>query len=78
MSIQNPQDLNRGSFSLTSMAIKPEKKGGATGSAASFVSTMLESARENKPVTPQTRFDQVDEAQLEQTMNNLKKGVIRR
>jgi hypothetical protein len=38
----------------------------------------LESAQENKPVTPQTRFDKVDEAQLEQVMANLKKGVIRR
>lgn len=56
------------------MANKPERKGGA----ANFVDTMLERARENKPVTPQTRFDQVDEVQLEQVMTNLKKGVVRR
>lgn len=56
------------------MINKPEKKEGAP----TFVSTMLESSRENKPTTAQTRFDQVDENQLEQTMNSLKKGMFRR
>ena len=50
-----------------------QKKGGVSN----FVDSMLKSAQESKEVKPQTRYDRVDEAQLEKTMMNLKKGVVR-
>ncbi len=56
---------------LLPMAVKKE-------SAPNFVSTMLQSAQDATPVKAQTRFDQVDEAQLQKTMDSLKKGVLRR
>ena len=43
-----------------------------------FVDSLLRSAQETKQVKPQTRYDQVDEKELEKTMASLQKGMIRR
>lgn len=43
-----------------------------------FVKTVLESAKDDREVKPQTRYDNVDEKQLENVMANLKKGITRR
>ncbi len=53
---------------------KPVKKDGTT----IFVDSLLQSAQETKQVKPQTRYDHVDEKELEKTMANLQKGMIRR
>ena len=56
------------------MAMKPIKREGVPN----FVSSMLESAEDVREVKPQTRYDHVDPEQLEKTMANLKKGIVRR
>ena len=56
------------------MASKPIRRDGVSN----FVGSMLDSAAENKEVKPQTRYDNVDQDQLQKTMENLKKGNVRR
>ena len=56
------------------MASKPIRRDGVSN----FVGSMLDSAAENKEVKPQTRYDNVDQDQLQKTMENLKKGIVRR
>jgi len=56
------------------MAIKPVKREGPLN----FVDSMLHSAQETKEVKPQTRYDNVNPADIEKVMANLKKGVVRR
>ena len=53
---------------------KPVKKEGS----AIFVSSMLQSAQEVKEVKPQTRYDHVNEKELEKTMASLQKGMGRK
>ena len=43
-----------------------------------FVQSMLQSAEEKREVKPQTRHDNVDPAEIEQLMANLKKGMVRK
>ncbi len=57
-----------------SMEKTPSRRSGA----GNFVDSMLQSAREIKEVQPQTRYDNVDQAQLDKVMANFKKGVVRR
>lgn len=54
--------------------IKPIKKEGAP----SFVDSMLQSAQDIKEVQAQNRYDNVNPADIEKVMANLKKGVVRR
>ena len=56
------------------MAEKTNKRAGVPN----FVHSMLESAEDVREVKPQTRYDHVDQDQLEKTMANLKKGIVRR
>ncbi len=51
----------------------PKKDG-----ASIFVASMLQSAEENKEVKPQTRYDNVDPAQIDKVMANIKKGLVRK
>jgi hypothetical protein len=51
----------------------PKKDG-----ASNFVASMLQSAQENKEVKPQTRYDNVDPAQIDKVMANIKKGLVRK
>lgn len=59
---------------LSYMTQKPLKK----DSASIFVASMLQSAQENKEVKPQTRYDNVDQEQIDQVMANIKKGLARK
>ena len=43
-----------------------------------FVQSMLQSAEEKREVKPQTRHDNVNPAEIEQLMANLKKGLVRK
>ena len=43
-----------------------------------FVSTVLQSAKESKEVKPQNRYDNVNPAEIEKVIINLKKGIVRR
>ena len=43
-----------------------------------FVRSMLDSAKDNKEVKPQTRYDNVNDSDIEKVMANLKKGIARR
>lgn len=54
--------------------IKPIKKEGAP----TFVESMLHSAQDTKEVKAQNRYDNVNPADIEKVMANLKKGVVRR
>lgn len=56
------------------MATKPLKREGVLN----FVDSMLESAKENKEVKPQTRFDNVNPDDIEKVMVNIKKGRVRK
>lgn len=51
----------------------PKKDGAST-----FVASMLQSTQETKEVKPQTRHDNVDPAQIEKVMANIKKGMVRK
>ena len=53
---------------------QPAKKDGAS----IFVASMLQSAQESKEVKPQTRYDNVDPAQIDKVMANIKKGIARK
>lgn len=53
---------------------KPAKKDGVFN----FVDTVLKSAQESKEVKPQNRYDDVDPADIEKVMANLKKGMMRK
>jgi len=53
---------------------QPLKKDGAS----IFVASMLQSALDNKEVKPQTRYDNVDPAQIDKLMANIKKGLVRK
>lgn len=55
------------------MQPKPLKKDGVSN----FVLSMLQSAQENKEVKPQTRHDNVDPAEIEKVMANIKKGTLK-
>ncbi len=46
--------------------------------ASIFVSSMLQSAQDNKEVKPQTRYDNVDPEQIDKLMANIKKGLVRK
>jgi len=46
--------------------------------ASIFVASMLQSAQENKEVKPQTRYDNVDQEQIDKVMANIKKGLARK
>lgn len=54
------------------------KKTGVTPGVGNFVDSMLKSAEEKKEVKPQTRYDHVDTAELDQLMASIKKGAVRR
>ncbi|MDO8656942.1 MAG: hypothetical protein Q7K45_06925 [Nanoarchaeota archaeon] len=56
------------------MINKPMKKEGPP----SFVESMLHSAQDTRDVKPQNRYDNVNPADIEKVMANLKKGVVRR
>ena len=56
------------------MEQKPIKREGVPN----FVSTVLKSASENKEVRPQNRYDNVNPADIEKVMANLKKGIVRK
>ncbi len=43
-----------------------------------FVSSMIDSSKDNREVKPQTRFDNVDTAEIDKLMANIKKGLVRR
>ncbi len=45
---------------------------------SNFVASMLQSAQETKEVKPQTRYDNVDPAQIEKVMANIKKGMLKK
>ena len=45
---------------------------------SNFVASMLQSAQENKEVKPQTRYDNVDQEQIDKVMANIKKGLVRK
>lgn len=47
----------------------------ATGN---FIRAMLQSVEEKKEVKTQTRHDNVNPAEIEQLMANLKKGLVRK
>ncbi len=69
------QNLNTIYSFLEPMNQKPTvKKDGAS----IFVSSMLQSAQENKEVKPQTRYDNVDPGQIDKLMANIKKGLVRK
>lgn len=53
---------------------KPVKKDGAS----IFVASMLQSAQDTKEVKPQTRYDNVDQEQIDKVMANIKKGLARK
>ena len=55
------------------MAEKPKKEG-----VSIFVSSMLESAQDIKEVKPQTRYDNVNPAEIEGVMDKIKRGTFRR
>ncbi len=43
-----------------------------------FVKTILESAKDDREVKPQTRYDNVNDSDIEKVMANIKKGIVRR
>ena len=43
-----------------------------------FVAAMLQSAQDTKEVKPQTRYDNVNPADIEKIMASLKKGMVRK
>jgi len=51
-----------------------QKKDGAS----IFVTSMLQSAQDNKEVKPQTRYDNVDPQEIDKLMANIKKGLARK
>lgn len=46
--------------------------------AANFVDAMLKSAQDTKEVKPQTRFDYVDQKELDKLMAKLQKGEVKK
>ena len=74
LKLSTEKDINECKLLRSMNQPKLVKKDGTT----IFVDSLLRSAQETKQVKPQTRYDQVDEKELEKTMASLQKGMIRR